>query len=87
MNAQTLNLSANILLLAMCTGHATQTLELLQNSKAEAAKIFFWALEMHPYLSSCISRQKACCPTYPGVFAARILHLQPYSTIRRSQAV
>lgn len=66
---------------------APQTLELLQNSKGEAAKIFSWALEMHLYLPSCIFRQKSCCPTYPDVFAARILHLQLYRTIRSSQGV
>lgn len=87
MNAQTLNLSGNILLPALYTAHATQTLELLHGSKAEAAKIFSWALEMNPYLTFCVSRQKVCCPTYPGVFAARILRLQLYSTLRSSQGV
>lgn len=83
MNSQSLNLSVNVLLPALCT----QTLGLLQSSKAEAAKIFSWALEMHPYLSSCVSRQKTCCPTSPGVFAARILHLQLYRTLRSRQGV
>lgn len=36
MNPQSLNLSVNVLLAALCT----QTLGLLQSSKAEAAKIF-----------------------------------------------